>query len=324
MSKDLSILIVDDAKFSAAMIKKMLTQHGYDRIRHADSAANALAMLEEQPADMIIADWLMPEMDGLTLTQKIRQLDEQKNQYSYVLLLTAKEGDDSLLNAFKNGVDDFISKSEMNSQLIPRISAAYRIILNMQRLMVENTRLIESNTRLRQLSTIDIVSELGNRQYALKRLADTLRHVHNREGAACLILIKVGNLEEIKRKYPIKISNQLLLGFSRRLKQLVRPLDIVTRTSADLFCVITYQDNPEHCVKASFKRIHDNLNHRAFKTDMDFISVQAQTLIYSADKRKPLPDANQMLTASETIINAQGSSFEMGDALFGVANPDIS
>ena len=71
----LSILVVDDAKFSSAMIGRALSQAGYLDVRFASSASEALQLLEQRPASVLLADWLMPEIDGLELTARVRQLD---------------------------------------------------------------------------------------------------------------------------------------------------------------------------------------------------------------------------------------------------------
>lgn len=84
----LSILVVDDAKFSSVMIGRALSKAGYQDIRFASSAADALAQHAQRPAHVLLADWLMPEMDGLELTGQIRQRDALSGHYSYVILLT--------------------------------------------------------------------------------------------------------------------------------------------------------------------------------------------------------------------------------------------
>ncbi|WP_134612310.1 response regulator, partial [Pseudomonas aeruginosa] len=134
---DLSILVVDDAKFSSAMIGRALSQAGYQDIRFASSASEALQQLEQRPVSVLLADWLMPEMDGLELTARVRQLDESINHYTYIVLLTGKEGENVLGEAFDRGVDDFVSKAAMNEQLVPRIYAADRLCNTLQRLLVE-------------------------------------------------------------------------------------------------------------------------------------------------------------------------------------------
>src|SRR5690554_5811251 len=132
---DLSILVVDDARFSAAVIIRALKAAGYQNTLHVESAIDALEMVEQKTISIIIADWLMPEMDGLELTQRIRQLDEAKNRYTYIIMLTARDGIEAMKQAFDEGVDDFINKSAMQQQLLPRIFAAERLVNNQNRLL---------------------------------------------------------------------------------------------------------------------------------------------------------------------------------------------
>ncbi|WP_164171850.1 response regulator, partial [Stenotrophomonas maltophilia] len=72
----------------------------YQDIRFASSASEALQQLEQRPVSVLLADWLMPEMDGLELTARVRQLDESINHYTYIVLLTGKEGENVLGEAF--------------------------------------------------------------------------------------------------------------------------------------------------------------------------------------------------------------------------------
>ena len=57
---DLSIIIVDDLQFSRIVVKTALKKAGYNGVRMADSATEALRMLKEDPADVGLADWMMP------------------------------------------------------------------------------------------------------------------------------------------------------------------------------------------------------------------------------------------------------------------------
>ena len=59
-SKDLSIIIVDDLQFSRIVVKTALKKAGYNGVRMADCATEALTMIEQQPADVVLADWMMP------------------------------------------------------------------------------------------------------------------------------------------------------------------------------------------------------------------------------------------------------------------------
>lgn len=259
---DLSILVVDDAKFSSAMIGRALSQAGYQDIRFASSASEALQQLEQRPVSVLLADWLMPEMDGLELTARVRQLDESINHYTYIVLLTGKEGENVLGEAFDRGVDDFVSKAAMNEQLVPRIYAADRLCNTLQRLLVENRLLTENIARMEERNLVDTLTGLGNPRYLRQKLADSLRQVETRGGALCYLLVGMPEAPVLRQRHGEAFHRELLLGVARRLQQLVRPLDVLVRLDEQHFALITLVEDLHECSSSSFKRLHDGLNLR--------------------------------------------------------------
>lgn len=305
---DLPIMIVDDAKFSGAVIGRTLKAAGYRDVRTASMAEEALSQLEDRPVNVLIADWLMPEMDGLELASRVRQLDEATNHFTYIMLLTAKEGTKVLIHAFDNGVDDFINKSAMNQQLLPRIYAADRLAGLQNRLLRENQLLVDANQKLRRNSLLDPLTGLGNRLYALRRLDDALKHADSRGGAACLMLITIDNYETLKQNHNKEILRQIIVAISRRLRQLVRPLDIVTRVGTDEFAVVTHQPDLQQCNAATYRRIYDALNVKEVKTSKGFVTIKAAMCMSAADTSTGFPSPDKMLTVTRGQMGQARSS----------------
>lgn len=301
-SRETSIIVVDDTKFSSAMVNRVIARAGYPDLRHANSAAAALQLIEERPAHILVADWLMPEMDGLELTQRVRQLDEAANHFTYVLLLTAREGVEALSEAFEQGVDDFVNKSHMQDQLLPRLLSAERITHLQNRLLQENQNLIESNAKLKKLSPFDGLTGLGNKTYAIRRLEETLKHVSSRGGAACYMLLTIGNFEALRKQYPAAILSQLLLAVARRLRQLVRPLDVVTRIGPNQFAIITHQPDIEHCSANSYRRLYDGINLKAFKTSAGYLSLKMLLTITACDDSNLAPTPEALMLQAQSLI----------------------
>lgn len=299
---DTSILVVDDTKFSSAMVNRVIARAGYQDVRHAHSAATALQMLEERSARILVADWLMPEMDGLELTQRVRQLDEANNHFTYVMLLTAKEGVEALAEAFEQGVDDFVNKTHMQDQLLPRLLSAERITSLQNRLLGENQTLIEANAKLKRLSPFDGLTGLGNRDYASRRLEETLKHVGSRGGAACYKLLTIGNFDAMRKQFPPVILSQVLLAVARRLRQLVRPLDVVTRISPNQFAIITSQPSLEHCSGDNYRRLYEGINTKAFKTTAGFLSVKVLLTIAACDNDALAPNPEALMSLAQAQI----------------------
>ncbi|MFV3307400.1 response regulator [Pseudomonas sp. NY15181] len=298
----LSILVVDDAKFSSAMIGRALSQAGYQNVRFASSASEALQLLEKEPVSILLADWLMPEMDGLELTARVRQLDESGDHYTYIILLTGKEGDNALAEAFDRGVDDFVSKSAMNEQLVPRVLAADRLSNTLLRLLMEKRLLTENITSLEERNLVDSATGLGNLRYLKQKLADSIRQVESRGGAVCYMLIGIPELAALGQQHGPSFHSELLHGVARRLQQLVRPLDVLTRVDDQHFALITLLEDLQECSPSSFRRLHDGLNLKAFKTSEGFITLKAGIGLVGLDAKALPLDAEELMQQARTLL----------------------
>ncbi|MCQ4327418.1 diguanylate cyclase [Stutzerimonas stutzeri] len=297
----LSILVVDDAKFSSVMIGRALSKAGYQDIRFASSAADALAQHAQRPAHVLLADWLMPEMDGLQLTEQIRRRDALGAHYSYIILLTGRDSETALGQAFDHGVDDFISKSAMNEQLLPRILAADRLCASLQRLKQENHQLAASVANLEQNSLQDPLTGLGNIRYLRQQLSASLRQVQSRGTALCYLQVGLPEAPALRERYGDDVYDELLCAVAKRLQQLVRPLDVVSRVDENHFGLLALVDDLKGCSPSSFKRLHEGLNLKAFKTSQGFISLKAGIGLVSLDA-DALPTDPQAIVERATAL----------------------
>ena len=269
-----SILVVDDTKFSSVMIGRTLNQVGYSDIRYASSGGEALELLRQRPAQLLLADWLMPEMDGLTLTTKVREQDQQLDNYTYVVLLTGREGGSALTQAFEHGVDDFISKTDMNDQLIPRVRAAERLYSHLNRLQQRNTLLLRNMQKLHASNTQDLLTRLGNLRSCELMLEKSLRQLEARGGTLGLLLFSIDNIAELRKTHNANIHKQLLRAVGQRLEQLVRPLDHLARLSGYEFALITMSAQNLNYNSSSYKRLHDALNLKPCQTSAGFLQLK--------------------------------------------------
>ena len=305
----LSIMVVDDAKFSSAVIGRELNNAGYQDIRYASSAKEALNLLEQRPASVLLADWLMPEVNGLELTGMVRQLDETTEHYTYVILLTGREGENVLSEAFDHGVDDFINKASMHEQLVPRVYAADRLCGTLQRLLQNNRLLARNMANLEQRNLVDTVTGLGNLRYLQQRMADSLRQIDSRGGALCYLLIGLKEAPELQQQHGSQFHEELLHSVGRRLQQLVRPLDTLVCLNEHHFGLLTILDDLSECSPSSFKRLHAGLNLKAFKTSEGFISLKAGIALVGMDKKALPQNVDDILQLAEKILP---ESYETG------------
>lgn len=120
------ILLVEDDPLTRSMVAHILERLGHEAIAVA-SGAEALRALRDYGYPVVVTDWVMPDVDGLELCRRIRQGDGD-GPYTYVIVLTSREGKERYLEAMDAGADDFINKPVDVDRLAARLRAAERVL----------------------------------------------------------------------------------------------------------------------------------------------------------------------------------------------------
>ncbi len=102
-----SVLIVDDLEANRALLERRLEKFGY-RILSADSGAAALRILERETPDIILLDYMMPQMNGLEVLGKLRE--SRLTREVPVIMVTARAEAEAVVGALDSGADDYVTK----------------------------------------------------------------------------------------------------------------------------------------------------------------------------------------------------------------------
>ncbi len=137
----LTVLVVDDSRLQRRLLTSSLTKWGYE-IFEAKSGRDALEICKATRVDLVISDWMMPEMDGLTFCREFRALEWEN--YGYFILLTSKDGKNEIAKGLDVGADDFLTKPVHSSELRARLQAGERV-LGMQKELIEKNQSISQN-----------------------------------------------------------------------------------------------------------------------------------------------------------------------------------
>jgi two-component system, OmpR family, phosphate regulon response regulator PhoB len=113
-----SLLVVDDDAFIARLLEIECTAAGYE-VRTAGSGDRALELAQERCPDLILADVMMPNMDGFELTRRLRM--DERTAAAKVILLTARGLSADRLEGFAVGADDYVIKPFDTPELLARI-----------------------------------------------------------------------------------------------------------------------------------------------------------------------------------------------------------
>jgi diguanylate cyclase (GGDEF)-like protein len=118
-----SLLVVDDDPFIARLLEIELRAAGYD-VRVASDGTQALASAQERVPDLVLADVMMPNMDGFELTRRLRQ--DGRTAAVSIIMLTARGLSADKLEGFAIGADDYIVKPFDTPELLARIRGVLR------------------------------------------------------------------------------------------------------------------------------------------------------------------------------------------------------
>lgn len=121
------ILAVDDSCTMRQMVRAALEVDGH-QVREAQDGEEALQALEAEPADLVITDLYMPQMDGLTLLRAIRERAEHR--FTPVLLLTTEHGEEMKQRGRASGATGWLVKPfqpEQLRQVVARVLGAARV-----------------------------------------------------------------------------------------------------------------------------------------------------------------------------------------------------
>jgi two-component system response regulator MprA len=116
-----TILVADDDQKLLKMVSRTLMYEGFEVIT-ASNGREALAQIEAKAPDLIVLDWMMPELDGLEMLKHLRAARDQ----APILMLTARDAVEDRVEGLDRGADDYLVKPFAPSELLARLRALLR------------------------------------------------------------------------------------------------------------------------------------------------------------------------------------------------------
>ncbi len=173
-------LVVDDS----AVYRKLIGDHlrSWDfGVTLAETGSEAWRILDQPDAPKLaLLDWVLPDLDGIELCQRIRKAGSS-GPYVYVILLTSKEGRQNMLDAMQAGADDYLVKPFDESELKARLLVGKRI-LDLQE------ELVSARESMRHAATHDNLTGLMNRGEIVAMLQRELERARREKNPVGVIL----------------------------------------------------------------------------------------------------------------------------------------
>jgi PleD family two-component response regulator len=242
--------------------------------------------------NVVLADFWMPGMNGLVLTDLIRRWDENNDRYTGIVLITAEDTASSIVVAFDRGVDDFISKSTNQFELAARVFGAGRTSFQQNSLRERNRSLSDHFIRVKKYSLQDPETSLPNRAQLEAHMETLIEHAATRGGGMGFSLIEINSNDAELRLGTLKtIAHSLQLAS--------RPLDMVARFNLNTFAVAIHYLNPETYNPEMFERLIRNIKRHTRETSDEGKRLKISVGTWHSHFFEPAPTVSDITTAAQ-------------------------
>ncbi len=225
------LFLDDDARFLESLQDSLRPMHGEWQMEFHTNAIEVLERLEKDTGTVVVTDWMMPEMDGITFCRKARELVSRGEGSCYLILATGKDDTDSTVQGLEAGADDFISKPFDTRVLTARIRVGLRQIRMEQTLLLANRKLHEA-------ATTDPLTHLINRREGHMVLAAELDRVLRGKQQLSLCMVDLDYFKRVNDTYGHEAGDRVLIEVAFRMVETTRAYDSVIRWGGEEFLIV--------------------------------------------------------------------------------------
>ncbi|MFC2156649.1 diguanylate cyclase [Acidobacteriota bacterium] len=228
MAESIKVLIAEDNKVSRKILERSLEEWGYDVIIAGDGE-EAWSSLQNQDIRMAILDWMMPKISGLDICRKVRE--NEKDHYTYLILLTAKGDQEDVVEGLTAGADDYITKPFNRHELSARLQTGRRIIKL-------ESQLLDTQAELQKIATHDGLTQIWNRVAILNILDEEIERSVREKLPVGVIMIDIDQFKTVNDTHGHQAGDLVLINVANNLKNSLRPYDKIGRYGGDEILIV--------------------------------------------------------------------------------------
>jgi diguanylate cyclase (GGDEF)-like protein len=285
------ILIADDEPVSRRMLQALLGKWGYDVVSAEDGDSAWEKLKAPDAPRMALLDWMMPGQNGVDVCRALRK--QRPEPYTYILLLTAKDAKDSVVEGLESGADDYLTKPFNPQELKARIRVGLRL------LDLEDN-LVQAREAMRFKATHDTLTGVWNRGAILETL-DRETGRSRREGLSLGVLIAdLDHFKSVNDTYGHLAGDAVLRQVTKRLQTDVRPYDAVGRYGGEEFLVLLPGCNSSD-TREKAERLREAIFRESIQTPAGILKVTMSIGAVSTSDW-PQDTSNQILQMADSAL----------------------
>lgn len=299
MVTPIRLLIIEDSKDDAELLAHHLKQGGlevvYERVEREEEL---IAALEQSPWDIVLADYFMPQFDGISALRIIRNRGEDIP----FIFISGAMGEDVAVLAMKEGAQDYIMKGNL-TRLVPAVER------EINEFQIRKKRR-EAEETILHMAYYDALTHLPNRALFIDLLDRAITAAQQKNESVAVLSIDFKNFKGINDALGYSFGDLLLQQAALRLKNLFRNSDALARITGDEFAVLAPGATPSGISLASQRIL------QAFETPFTVEGVPVELEISVGAALFPEhKDTSELLLQSASVAmhtaKATGNDFVM-------------
>ncbi len=291
------VLIAEDDAISRRVLQAMLKKWDYGTAVACDGDEAWAQLQQPQGPRLVILDWMMPGLDGLEICRRVRQ--QQQDDYTYIILLTARGQREDIIQGMNAGADDYITKPFDAGELKCRLSAARRI-LELQ------DKLLAAHEALREQATHDSLTGLLNRPAVLDACRRELGRANREQKAVGILMADLDHFKQINDRYGHDTGDAVLREAASRMSEVIRPYDSLGRYGGEEFLLIA-----PNCDARAGRELAERLRRRIADSPIAVCGKEVPLTVslgVTAWFGRQDPDVNELVRqADEMLYEAKAS-----------------
>jgi diguanylate cyclase (GGDEF)-like protein len=288
----LRVLAVDDSPVSRKLLEHALSAEPYTLL-FAKNGKEALSLFNQHKPALVITDWMLPDLSGPELCERIRT--DGHSSYTYLILVTSMTEKNSVVEGLAAGADDYLTKPFDANELRARMGVGRRIIALHREIDAKNKLLME-------MAHTDSLTGLPNRraveEWAERQLRGAARHGF----PLWVVHIDLDCFKKINDSYGHDAGDLVLKKFGEILKKNTRASDICGRMGGDEFLlVVTHTDHRN--IQFTVDRLCRQIASEKFTFGNDMLTVTGSFGISGFQGKEP-PDFSTLVQRADKALYA--------------------
>ncbi len=286
------MLIAEDDAMFRRILQSWLESWGYQVVVAEDGAEAWNILQQDHPPELLILDWIMPEIDGTELCRRIRE--RKRSPYQYILLVTGKDDRQDVVRGLEAGADDYLTKPFDRNEFQARLRVGRRI-LTLQH------DLINARDELQFQATHDILTGVWNRGAVLDLLHRELERAARARTSTSVLMLDLDHFKKINDTYGHLTGDAVLREVANRITQSVRSYDLVGRYGGEEFLLVLAA-----CGKSEIEQSADRIRLAIASTPI--LSVSSEIAVTASIGATVIADGG--VTQEEILLTADKALYQ--------------